>query len=130
MKNLAKLFLLAILALGMAAPAQAHWWWAHPSIVLYGPVVYPPPYGAYGPYYPNYVVVAATGRIEIKTEHLGNRIYLDGGLVGRTGGLKKFWVRTGNHSIVIKDSLGKVLYQEQVQVLRGKKLKLDIDHQT
>ena len=66
MKNLAKVFLLAILALGLATPAQAHWWWAHPSIVLYGPVVYPPPISAYGPYYPNYVVVAATGRIEIE----------------------------------------------------------------
>ena len=126
MNKLSKFIATLVLVLAVSAPASA--WWGHPHYVFYyGPVAYPaqcfgincvPPWGN------NYIVVAAAGRMEIKTTKVGNRVIVDGGFAGMTGTLRKFWLKAGSHTIQIEDDYGKVLYRERIEVLAGKKLRL------
>src|SRR5579863_9623103 len=68
----------------------------------YGPGWYGPGYGYawYGPgpgfYGPRYYG-PAPGKVKIVTNIKGNSIYVDGGLAGYTGKLKKFDLRPGPH---------------------------------
>jgi hypothetical protein len=54
----------------------------------------------------------------------GNQIFVDGGFAGRTGELKKFPLRTGMHTIEFRDAKGQSYYKEQINVIAGKKLKI------
>lgn len=97
--------------------------------VYYGPVWYPGFYGGYNPWYgpwygPAYRPGPETGNVKIDAEHKGDSIYVDGGFAGRTGELKKFPLRAGNHTIELRDLEGHTFYQEQVHVIAGKTLKI------
>jgi hypothetical protein len=99
---------------------------------FYGPVYYPGFFGPgrwYGPwsgqvYYPGPPV----GEVQIVTKHKGDSIYVDGGLAGRTGQLKKFPLRAGAHTIELRNSSGHAFYQERITVIPGKKLKIHTDY--
>ncbi len=89
---------------------------------------YPGYYGWYGPWYgPGYYVPNA-GEVEISTKHKGDQIFVDGGFAGRTGELKKFPLRPGNHTIELRNANGQTYYQEKINVIAGKKLKIQSDY--
>lgn len=94
----------------------------------YGPGFYPGWYGYYGPWYgPGYYAPNA-GEVEISTKQKGNQIFVDGGYAGLTGQLKKFPLRAGTHTLELRDANGKAFYQEQINVIAGKKLKIQSDY--
>ncbi len=95
---------------------------------------YPGLYGYYGPWYgpyawygPGYYAAPNAGEVEISTKQKGNQIFVDGGFAGLTGQLKKFPLRAGTHTLELRDPNGKTFYQEQINVIAGKKLKIQSD---
>ena len=96
--------------------------------VGYGPGFYPGYYGYYGPWYgPGYYAVPNGGEVEISTKQKGNQVFVDSGFAGLTGQLKKFPLRAGTHTLELRDPNGKTFYQEQINVIAGKKLKIQSD---
>jgi hypothetical protein len=95
----------------------------------FGPGYYPGGFYGYGPYYgARYYPVSPVGEVQILTKQKGNQIFVDGGFAGCTGELKKFPLRTGMHTIEFRDAKGQSYYKEQIDVLAGKKLKIQSDH--
>ena len=93
---------------------------------------YPGYYGWYGPwsgygYGPGYGVPNA-GEVQILTKHKGDQIIVDGGYAGQTGELKKFPLRAGSHTIELRNAKGQTFYQEKINVIAGKKLKIQSDY--
>jgi hypothetical protein len=87
---------------------------------------YPGYYGWYGPYYgPGYYPNA--GEVEIKAKQKGDQIFVDGGYAGLTGELKNFPLRAGSHNIELRTANGQTFYQEQINVIAGKKIKIQSD---
>jgi hypothetical protein len=89
---------------------------------------YPGYYGYYGPWYGPAYYVPNAGEVEIQTKHKGDQILVDGGFAGRTGELKKFPLRAGNHTIELRNANGQTFYQEKINVIAGKKLKIQSDY--
>lgn len=91
-----------------------------------------PYYGFYGPgwYYPAwqppYVASIRAGEVKISTHLKDASIYVDGGYAGQTGKLKEFSLRPGNHDIEVRDSDGRMLYHDRVQVLLGKTIDIKL----
>jgi len=139
MKRLLKYSAIALLAFVTFVPAASArgFYGGHGfySGGFYGGVglgFYPGVYGYYGPWYspwygPGYYVPNA-GEIEIQTKQKGNQIFVDGGFAGLTGDLKKFPLRAGNHTIELRNANGQTFYQEQINVIAGKKLKIKSDY--
>ena len=99
----------------------------------FGPAFYPGYYGWYGPGYgpwygPGYYPVSPVCEVQISTKHKGDAIFVDGGFAGRTGELKKFPLRTGSHTIELRNAKGRTFYQERINVIPGKKLKIQPDY--
>jgi hypothetical protein len=67
------------------------------------------------------------GEVQILTKHKGDAIYVDGGFAGRTGELKKFPLKTGTHTIELRNANGQTHYQEKINVISGKKLNIQSD---
>jgi hypothetical protein len=121
--KLAKALLIALVAVPSVAPSALaqrrsvvvvrsfYGGWYGPG--WYGPWWYGP--GWYGP---------PAGQVKIVTKEKGNSIYVDGGYAGLTGKLKKFSLRPGNHTIEIRDRDGRTFYQERLQVLMGRTIKV------
>ena len=74
------------------------------------------------------ITVPNAGEVEIQTKHKGDQIFVDGGFAGRTGELKKFPLRAGTHTIELRNANGQTFYQEQINVIAGKKLKIQSDY--
>jgi hypothetical protein len=118
--------LLAFLTFVPAASAQRGYFGGG---YMVGPGFYQGGYYGYGPYFGSrYYPVSPVGQVQILTKLKGNQIFVDGGFAGRTGELKKFPLRTGMHTIEFRDAKGQSYYKEQIDVLAGKKLKLQPDH--
>lgn len=127
---------IAILALVTLAPAASArgFFLGSPGYFggFYGPGYYAGFVGPgwwYGPwsgqvYYPG----PSAGEVQIVTKHKGDSIYVDGGLAGRTGQLKKFPLRAGAHTIELRNPKGHAFYQERITVIPGKKLKIQADY--
>jgi len=95
----------------------------------YGPAFYQGGYYGYGPYYGSrYYAVSPVGEVQLLTKQKGNQIFVDGGFAGRTGELKKFPLRIGLHTLEFRDAKGQSCYKEQINVIAGKKLKIQSDH--
>ena len=95
----------------------------------FGMGFYPGFYGGwYGPWYGPGYYVPNTGEVEISTKHKGDQIFVDGGFAGLTGELKKFPLRPGNHTIELRNANGQTFYQEKINVIAGKKLKIQSDY--
>jgi hypothetical protein len=87
---------------------------------------YPGWYGYYG-WGPGYGPYAFAGTVKIQTKVKGNQVFVDGGFAGLTGKLKKFALRPGNHTIEVRDSDGRTIYQERVQVIAGRTVEIHPD---
>jgi hypothetical protein len=131
MKSLLKYSAIALLALVTFVPAaSARGFYAGRGFYgggFYGGVgmgFYPGYYGWYGPGY----YVPNAGQVEIQTKHKGDQIFVDGGFAGRTGELKKFPLRAGSHTIELRNANGQTFYQEKINVIAGKKLKIQSDY--
>ena len=121
--------LLAFLTFVPAASAQRGYFGGGYMGGGFGPGFYPGGYYGYGPYYGSrYYPVSPVGEVQISTKQKGNQIFVDGGFAGRTGQLKKFPLRTGMHTIEFRDAKGQSYYKEQIEVIAGKKLKIQPDH--
>jgi hypothetical protein len=95
----------------------------------YGLGFYPGFHGGwYGPWNgPGYYTPNA-GEVQISTKHKGDQIFVDGGLAGRTAELKKFPLRPGARTIKLRNAIGQTFYQEKINVIAGKKLKIQSDY--
>ena len=114
--------LLAFLTFVPAASAQRGYFGGG---YMVGPGFYQGGYYGYGPYFGSrYYPVSPVGQVQILTKLKGNQIFVDGGFAGRTGELKKFPLRTGMHTIEFRDAKGQSYYKEQINVIAGKKLKI------
>ena len=95
----------------------------------FGPGFYPGGYYGYGPWYgQGYYLVSPVGQVQILTKQKGNQIFVDGGFAGRTGELKNFSLRTGTHTLELRNAKGQTYYKEQINVISGKKLKIQSDY--
>ena len=54
-------------------------------------------------------------------------VYVDGGYAGVASKLKHFDLSPGNHNVELRDTAGKTLFQEQVQIIRGKTTEVHVD---
>jgi hypothetical protein len=86
-------------------------------------------YGWYGPAWgPSYVMpYAQTGEVKLITHMKEARVYVDGGYAGLAGKLKHFDLSPGNHNLELRDSTGRNLFHEQVQVIRGRTAEIHVD---
>jgi hypothetical protein len=82
---------------------------------------YPYPY-AYPPDY----MAENFGYVKIKTDVKDASVYVDGGFADKVAKAKKFALRPGNHDIELRDSDGRSLFKERVQVLVGKTTELKV----
>jgi hypothetical protein len=95
----------------------------------FGPGYYPGGYYGYGPWYGQaYYPVSPVGEVQLLSKQKGNQIFVDGGFAGRTGELKKFSLRTGTHTIELRNAKGQTYYQEKITVISGKKIKIQSDN--
>src|SRR6266700_5579499 len=129
MSRYLKLSIIALLALVCIVPAAS----ARPRVVVggyfgpsyyYGPAWYGPWYGPGwgGPY--GYVRGPATGGVKFETKMKDASVYVDGGYAGTVGKLKTFQLRPGTHDVELRDHDGHSYYQERIEVVAGKTLKL------
>ena len=82
---------------------------------------YPYPY-AYPPDY----MATNFGYVKIKTDLKNALVYVDGGFADRVEKAKKFALRPGTHDIELRDSDGRILFQERVAVIVGKTTELRV----
>jgi len=125
MSRYLKLSLIALLALVFIAPAAS----ARPVFVRgyfgpgwYGPGWYGP--GWYGPGWYGYDYAPTTGGVKFDTKMKEASVYLDGGYAGTVGQLKTFQLRPGTYNVELRDHTGHSFYQERIEVVAGKTLKL------
>jgi hypothetical protein len=85
--------------------------------------------GWYGPYWgPAYVVPSRpTGEVKLITHMKDALVYVDGGYAGTAHKLKHFDLSPGNHNVELRDSTGRRLFQQQVQVIRGRTTEIHVD---
>ena len=115
----------------LAQPSWAQRFVYRPRAVIvnpywgWGPAWYG--YGWYGPWGPSYVTQPALGEVKLLTHMKDALVYVDGGYSGLAGKLKHFDMSPGNHNVELRDPAGKVLFQQQVQVIRGKTTEIHVD---
>ena len=108
-----------------AAPAPAQQQTRHRVIIeepirVFDPFYdYPYPYA----YEPDHMA-ANFGYVKIKTDRKDASVYVDGGFADKVEKAKKFALRPGNHDIELRDSDGRTLFHQQVQVIVGKTTEL------
>jgi hypothetical protein len=125
-----KYFAIALLGLAVLAPAAS----ARPVFVggYFGPGWYgygPAYYGWYGPaYYGPYAYAAYpsanVGKVKFDTKMKDAQVYVDGGFAGTVHQLGTFPLRPGTHNIELRNPAGQILFQQKVDVLAGKTIKL------
>ena len=134
MNRYMKIPLIALLGLLFIVPIAS----ARPHVFIgggfYGPAFWGPgwygPSWVYGPGYywgPGYYgdAVPATGGVKFDTKAKDALVYVDGGYAGKVGDLKTFHLKAGEHDIELRDPSGHAYYQEHVNVLPGKTLRLN-----
>ena len=128
MKRYWKYSAMILLALAIFVPAAS----ARPRVFIGGyfggPYFYGPAYyGWYGPgYYGPYAAEAApyAGKIKFDTKMKDASVYVDGGYAGTVRQLGTFPLRPGSHNLELRDPSGQTIFQERVDVLAGKTIKL------
>ncbi len=132
MSRYLKLSLIALLAVFCIVPVAS----ARPRVFVggyFGPGFYGPSwYGWYGPgwyapfgygYY-GYERGPVTGSIKFDTKAKDATVYVDGGYAGTVKEVGTLKLRPGNHSIELRDPSGNTFFQNQVDVIAGKTIKL------
>jgi hypothetical protein len=115
---------IALLALVCIVPVAS----AHPRVIVggyFGPAYYGPAWygpGWYEPY--GYVRGPVTGGVKFETNMKDASVYVDGGYAGTVGKLKTFQLRPGSYNVELRDHDGHSFYQERIEVIAGKTLKL------
>lgn len=135
MRRYWKYLAVGLLALAVFVPAAS----AHPGVFVrgyygpgwgwgwYGPAYYGPAY--YGWYDTGYYgayggAVPSVGKVKIETKMRDASVYVDGGYAGKIGDLKTFPLKPGTHDIELRSSSGESIFQQHVEVLAGKTIKL------
>jgi hypothetical protein len=128
MFRFARLLIIGALAIALFAPLAS----AHPPFVFfggyYGPGFYGPAWvgpGWVGPY--GYVYGPNAGSVKIESKMKDAAVYVDGGYAGTVAQLKNFHLRVGNHDIELRDPSGHSFYQERINVIGGKTIKISPD---
>lgn len=130
MSRISKMLLTGFLALATLAPiasAQRVFirggFWGGPG--FYGPAYgwYGPGYGPYGYAY-GYAPGPSTGSVKFETKMKNAGVYVDGGYAGTVEQLKTFKLRPGTHNLELKAPDGHSFYQERVEVIAGKTMKI------
>jgi hypothetical protein len=125
MFRFARLSIIGCLALALFAPLAS----AHPPFVVfggyYGPAFYGP--GWVGPYGYFYGPGPNAGSVKIDSKMKDAAVYVDGGYAGTVKQLKSFHLRAGNHDIELRDASGHSFYQERIDVIGGKTVKISPD---
>jgi hypothetical protein len=125
MSRYLKLSMLALLAVMCIAPVAS----ARPFVVVggyFGPGYYYGP-GWYGPGWVapyGYVRGPVTGSVKFDTKLKDAAVYVDGGYAGTVGQLKTFQLKPGSHDIELRTHDGNSFYQERIEVVAGKTLKI------
>jgi len=113
-----------LLAMAIIVPAAS----ARPGFVVgFGGPFYGPAYygGWYGPaYVVPYRAPAYTGSVKFDTKMKDAGVFVDGGYAGTVKQLGTFPLRPGNHDIEVRNPAGQTIFQEKVDVLAGKTIKL------
>lgn len=123
MTKLSKLLISGLLAAGIVAPIASA---RPPFVVVRGPAFYGPAwYGWYGPGPYAYVGGPITGSVKIETKARDAGVFVDGGYAGTVGQLKTFKLRPGTHNLELRSPDGHTFYQERIQVIAGKTLKVN-----
>jgi len=131
MSRFAKLLITGVLALAVMAPIAS----AYPRVFVggyFGPAYYGPAWYGYGwgPYWGpygyayGYAPGPAVGSIKFDTKAKDAAVYVDGGYAGTVAQLKTFKLHAGTHNIELRSPDGKTFYQERVDVVAGKTLKI------
>jgi len=124
MKRYWKYSAMALLALAVMVPAAS----AHTRVFVggyFGPAFYGPAYyGWYGPVYAYPAPTPNVGKIKFDTKMKDAAVFVDGGYAGTVRELGTFPLRPGSHSIELRSSDGQTIFQQKVDVLAGKTLKL------
>ena len=98
----------------------------------YGPAFYGPAwYGWYGPGWVapyGYVPGPSGGSVKIDSRMKDAAVYVDGGYAGTVGRLKTFTLRPGTHDLELRDPSGHSFYQERIEVIAGKTIKISPDY--
>lgn len=122
MSKFAKLLATGLLAVGMFAPIVS----ARPPLIFvggyYGPAFYGPV--GYGWYGPGPYGGPITGSVKIETKAKDAAVFIDGGYAGTVGQLKTFKLRPGTHNLELRGPDGHAFYQERIEVVAGKTLKI------
>jgi hypothetical protein len=123
---------MGLLALAIFVPAAS----AHPGVVFRGyfggPYYGPAYYGWYGPawygpdYYAPYAMerVPNVGKVKFDTKMKDAQVFVDGGYAGTVKQLGTFPLRPGSHDLELRDPAGQTIFQDKVEVLAGKTIKL------
>jgi hypothetical protein len=132
MNRFAKVLMTGVLAAAAFAPIAS----ARPPVVVIrggfygGPVFYGPGFGWYGPawygpygYY-GYVSAPNSGSVKIDTKDKNASVFVDGAFAGTVGDLKTFHLKTGDHNIELRGPDGNSFYQEHIDIIAGKTIKL------
>lgn len=124
MKRYWKYSAMALLALAIVVPAAS----ARPRVFIggyFGPAFYGPAYyGWYGPVYAYPAPGPNVGKIKFDTKMKDAGIFVDGGYAGTVRQLGTFPLRPGTHNIELRSPDGQTIFQQKVDVLAGKTLKL------
>lgn len=123
-----KFIAMGLLGLAVLVPAAS----ARPVVFVggFGPAWYGPGYyGWYGPaYYGPYAyggyLAPNVGKVKFDTKVKDAKIYVDGGFAGTVHQLGTFPLRPGTHNIELRDPSGQTIFQEKVDVVAGKTIKL------
>ena len=124
MSRYLKISLVALMALVCIVPAAS----AYPRVFVggyFGPAYYGPAW--YGPRWVapyGYERGPVTGSVKIDTKMKDADVYVDGGFSGTVGQLKTFHLRPGAHDIELRTHNGNTFYQEHIEVIAGKTLKI------
>jgi hypothetical protein len=139
----AAMALLALATLAPAVPARAQRFrggfrfggprFYGPSFYggFYGPGWYPGWYGPgyyglgwYEPY--GYVPGPVAGKVKFDTKMKDAQIYVDGAYAGTVSQLGSFPLKAGNHDVELRGAGGQSFYNEHIDVIAGKTLKIKV----
>ena len=94
---------------------------------FYGPGWYGPGYYGLG-WYESYGFVpgSVAGKVKFDTKVKNAQVYVDGAYAGTASQLGTFPLKAGTHDLELRDATGQSLYNQQVDVIAGKTLKLKV----
>jgi hypothetical protein len=93
---------------------------------FYGPGYYWGPYG-YGYYGSAEGGAYGTGHVKLDMQAKDALVYVDGGYAGLSGKLKNFPLKSGSHTLELRDPGGHTFYQERINVLPGRTIDIHGD---